>query len=145
MAAIEEIVRSTDNNVLVCANSNAACDEITERLVDVLNFGEMFRMYAKSCDFKNVSDRIKPICNWKIDELNPKRAGFEFPSPIVLSRFRVLVCTLCTSGCLVRSTSNSFKRFSHVIIDECASTHETMSLIPIAGKTNIVHPIPFFT
>lgn len=37
VAAIEEIVRNkaTENFVLVCASSNAACDEIFERLMEV--------------------------------------------------------------------------------------------------------------
>lgn len=35
VAAIEQIVRTTDQNVLVCASSNAACDEIAVRLLKV--------------------------------------------------------------------------------------------------------------
>lgn len=130
VAAIEEIVRSTGNFVLVCANSNSACDEITMRLVDVLIEGEMFRMYGKSYDIRKVNEKIKPICNWLKGE-------FRFPSLEFLYQFRVLVCTLTTAGCLTRSTDNAHfnkRHFSHIIIDESASTHETVSLIPIAGE-----------
>lgn len=131
VAAIEEIVRSTTKSVLVCANSNSACDEITERLIDVLHFGEMFRIYAKSYDVRKINGRIKPFCNWLKEE-------FRYPSLEFLYQFRVLVCTLSTSGCLTRACEDvSFDsgHFSHIIIDESASTHETVTMIPIAGKT----------
>lgn len=129
-AAIEEIVRSTGNSVLVCANSNSACDEIVTRLVDVLHDGEMFRMYGKSYDIRKVSEKIKPICNWLKGE-------FRFPSLTFLYYFRVVVSTLTTAGCLTRAIDSpafNAKHFSHIIIDESASTHETVSLIPIAGE-----------
>lgn len=130
VAAIEEIVRSSSKSVLVCANSNSACDEIVTRLVGALEVGEMFRLYGRSYDVRKVSEKIKPICNWLKGE-------FRFPSLKFLYRFRVLVCTLTTAGCLARSTENpqfSSSHFSHIIIDESASTHETVCMIPIAGE-----------
>lgn len=130
VAAIEEIIRSSDGSVLVCANSNSACDEIAERLLNVLNFGEMFRMYAKTYNVGKISKTIKPICNWSKHE-------FQFPSLKFLYEFRVLICTLSTAGCITRAyESSDFNRrhFSHIMIDECASTHETVTMIPIAGK-----------
>lgn len=130
VSAIEEIVRSSDKYVLVCANSNAACDEIAIRLMYVLSANEMFRLYAKSCDYKAINPKLKSICNWFNDE-------FRYPSLSFLYRFRVLVCTLCTAGCLVRARHNhNYKvdHFSHIFIDECASTHETMAMIAIAGN-----------
>lgn len=138
VAAIEEIVRSTNKAVLVCANSNSACDEITERLVKVLHFGEMFRMYARSFDKRQISENIMPICNWI-------KGKFHLPSLEVLYKFRVVVCTLSTTGCIVRAARNprfgyrknpyfGCHHFSHIFVDECASTHETVSMIPITGK-----------
>lgn len=130
MAVIDEIIRSSDKTfVLVCANSNTACDEITIRLLDVMNFIDLFRMYAKSYDPKKISDKIMPICNF-IDE------QFKFPSLKYLFGFRVLVCTSLTAGCLTRARKDpcfDSKHFTHIIIDECASTQETVSLVPIAG------------
>lgn len=130
VAAIEEIAKSSVQCVLVCANSNAACDEITERLLEVLNSEDMFRLYTPSYDARRLNKRIKAISNFNKDT-------FPTPSLDYLYGFRVLICTLCTAGNLVRAHLNSTFRpdhFSHILIDECASTHETMTWVPIAGK-----------
>lgn len=139
VAAIEEIVlSSTRGTVLVCASSNAACDEITERLLKVLVYGQMFRMYAITYNVQKISDEIKPICNLVDEQLC-------IPSLKFLSRFPVLICTLSATGCLSRAKKIRYGcgryvekidpiQFSHIIIDECASTHETETMIPIAGK-----------
>lgn len=87
-------------------------------------------MYAKSYDRRKISEDIEPICNLM-------RGEFRFPSLKYLYQIRVLVCTLCTAGCLARAREDlnfSSRHFSYVFIDECASTHETVSLIPIAGR-----------
>lgn len=132
MAAIQKIVQTTTKNILVCAQSNAACNEIAERLAKVLTNTEMFRMFSKSYDLDQISATIKPFCNLFDEEL--KYPGLEY-----LYKFRVLICTLSTSGCLVRARHSIHfdpKHFGYVFIDECASANETMALIPIAGKDN---------
>ena len=129
VAVIEEIVRSSNKYVLVCANSNAACDEITLRLVKVLKKHEIFRMYAKSFNESKVDASIKQCCNYY-------RGRFQYPCLQYLYGFRVVVCTLLTSGHLMRARSDpnfNPKHFSYIIVDECASTNETTTLIPIAG------------
>lgn len=130
VASIEEIVRSkNDSYILVCANSDTACDEITERLLNVLKENEIFRMYSKTHNIAKVSKSIAPICNHK-------DGRFQFPSLEYLYKYRVLVSTVWTAGSLTRASvvDSKFKsdHFSHVMIDECASTHTTMSLIAIA-------------
>lgn len=122
-------MRTTTKNVLVCANSNAACDELTERLVDLLHVGELFRMYAKSYNRNMLSNKIKPVCNLVEEK-------FKFPSLAYLYQFRVIVCTLLTAGCISRARiDSSFQsgHFSYILIDEAASVPEPTSLIPIAG------------
>lgn len=129
VAAIEEIVRSSNNFILVCANSNSACDEITQRLLKVLETHEIFRMYAKSYSVAKISEDIKECSNFVQGE-------FKYPCLNFLYKFRVLVCTLLTSGHLMRARSDAdFDpcHFSHLIIDECASTNEITTLIPIVG------------
>lgn len=130
VAAIEQIVRTTDQNVLVCAMSNAASDEIAERLIGVLREGEMYRFYAKSYKNEKINHRIAQYSNYS-------RERILYPSLKYLYKFRVLVCTLCSAGCLTRARKDAKvwrpDHFSYVIMDESASAHETMCLIPIAG------------
>lgn len=139
VAAIERIVRSTNKKVLVCANSNAACDEITGRLVGVLTENELLRFYAKKFDNRKMSSEIKPFSNWNKDE-------FHHPALRHLLEFRVIICTLCTAACLTRADIRSQpSHFSHIFIDECASTHETMAMVAIAGERSFhLQTFPLF-
>lgn len=137
-ATIEQIVRTTKRNVLVCAMSNAACDEITERLLDVLTEDEMYRFYAKSYKHERISSRIRKVSNFSGDSIF-------YPSLKYLYKFRVFICTLCSAGCLTRARIEKEvwrpDHFGYVFIDECASSHETMSLVPIAGKNHELNRI----
>lgn len=115
--------------MLVCAQSNTACDEIAERLTTVLGEEELFRLYAKTFDVCKLNPLLAPYSNWTGTE-------FHYPSLQFLLKFRVLVCTLCTAGTLTRA-GISAKHFSYVFIDESVSAFETMTIIPIAGTVNI--------
>ncbi|XP_037051435.1 putative helicase mov-10-B.1 [Bradysia coprophila] len=126
VAAIETIVRTTSKNILVCSQSNAACNEITERLTEVLSDTEMLRMFSVNHDKNDISSTIEPFCNLFNGKLN-------YPELSYLYKYRVLICTLSVSGCLVRAYKSDPKHFSYVFIDECASACETMTLVPIAG------------
>lgn len=131
MAAIEEIITSSkDTHILISANSNTACDEITGRLLEIFGKGDIFRMYAKAYNEKNVNNQIKKCSNYMNGE-------FRFPCLKYLYGFRMVICTLSTAGCLSRARDDlDFDpgHFSHIIIDECASINETTTLIPIAGN-----------
>lgn len=50
VTAIRRIVKTTRKNILVCAQSNAACDEVAHRLSEYLNFKQMLRLYSTSYD-----------------------------------------------------------------------------------------------
>lgn len=130
VASIGEIVKSTKNNVLICAQSNSACNEIAEKLMKVLENGQIIRLLAKSYDLCTLSTEMKSISNVKNGEV-------KFPSLTFLYSFRVVVCTLLSAGCIVRAREidadfNS-SHFSHVFIDEAAFVQESITLIPIAG------------
>lgn len=63
-AAIEIIVKTTNNNVLMCANSNSVCDEITERLMNVLEPADILRLYTKTYNPTKLKPLIKPVSNF---------------------------------------------------------------------------------
>lgn len=134
VAAILNIIKSTTKRILVCAQSNAACDEIAERLCKHLSPNQLFRMYAMSQRPNNVSRAVLTVSNFH-------RGEIDFPSLSRLYQYSVVICTLSTAGCLTRAQCNP-QHFSYVFIDECASTPETMALVPIAGlctSENEVH------
>lgn len=137
VALIQQIVRTTSDNVLVCAMTNAACDLITENLLDILYAGELFRLYSTSTKSFSVSPRILKVANFRKEKskyVMPKM----YPSLYYLYKFRVVVCTSSMAGLFTRARCSpnwSVNHFSYVIIDECGCAPEPISLIPIAGKT----------
>lgn len=136
VALIEQIVRTTRENVLVCATTNAACDLITEYLLDVLNKTEIYRLYSMSTRYFNVSPRILEVANFRLED-NKYIMPNEYPSLFYLYKFRVIICTSTTAAIFTRARCTpdwSAKHFGYVIIDECGCASEPISLIPIAGK-----------
>lgn len=137
VAAALPIVRTTDKCILITAGSNAACDEISERIMKFLGADakkKMFRMYAKNYEKAKLKPKIEPISNWKGNQ-------FIIPSIEYLYQFRIVICTLLTSGCITRSRGldkrfNS-SHFKFTFIDEAASAHETELLVAIAGTKAI--------
>lgn len=111
--------------------SNAACDELAERLLNVLKKDEMYRFFAKSYRNDNINPKIAENSNYARD------GKIYYPSLKFLYQFRVFVCTLVSAGCLTRARKYPKvwrpNHFGYVIIDECTSAHETTCLIPIAG------------
>lgn len=127
VTAIRKIVQTTRHeNVLICAQSNAACDEITDRLSEYLVRPLMIRLYSTSYNVNAIRPSIKKYCNLYAD------GKLKYSSLESIYNYRVVVCTLATAGCLVRAECKS-NHFSHIIIDECASALETMTFLPIAG------------
>lgn len=55
VAAVEEIIKMeyTRNCVLICSSSNAACDELLDRIVSVLGDRDVLRLYAQSHEKKS--------------------------------------------------------------------------------------------
>lgn len=129
MASILEIILATNDCVLVCAQSNAACDEITERLLKVLGKGQLIRLYAKSHDSSLVCDTIQSVSNLIGN-------NFQIPPLEFLYTFRVVVCTLMTASCFTRANGNpeyKLNHFKYIMIDEAASVTEAVTMVAIAG------------
>lgn len=134
MAAIAEIVQTTNKKVLVCAMTNAACDEITERLLNIFGetSGQIFRLYSTSYNVDKIGSSMKSVCNVF------ENGGQLYIPQLSILQYRVLICTLSAASYLMEERNNQpgFKanHFGYLFIDECASSTETMTLIPVTGK-----------
>jgi helicase MOV-10 len=118
----------TKNRILITAQSNAACNEISERLLKYLKKEEMYRMFSKSSTAsvrKTGNDKLMRASNMASRQ-------HLYPTWDELYEYRVVICTLCTAGSLQLAGIDP-KHFTHVFIDECASATEPSSLIAIAG------------
>lgn len=134
--AIAQIVKNTDEKVLLCSSSNFACDALAARLLHIDAVAEkqcVYRLYSKSTDPSNIPAFVKRISNfYDIDNI---KDGF-YPDLSFLVQFQVIVCTLTTAGRLTQANigKNYPELFSYVIIDECACATEPGSITPIAGE-----------
>ncbi|XP_029161230.1 putative helicase mov-10-B.1 [Nylanderia fulva] len=110
-------------NILVCATSNAAVDEITKRLIDNVPANKVYRMYAASRSWENIDQTIRPCANF-VD-----RKSLFLPKELLLFK-KIIVTTLITS---IRLNAINFKEnhFSYIIIDEASQAIEPEMLIPL--------------
>lgn len=121
---VAQIVKLLPNaKVLVTVNSNSACDEIGERLMQYCGANKMFRFYSPSMSKKmnRVHPKLKPCSNLKY--------GYHVqPSHQELISYNVIICTLVNSGRMQRL---GVHHFDFIFIDECASSAEAYVNIPI--------------
>lgn len=92
----------------------------------------MLRLYTSSHDLKRVESCLKPYSNWC-----DRKSTFAMPSLNAAYGFRVIICTLTTSSHFSRANgdpSHKPEHFTHIFIDESANTHETMTMVAIAGE-----------
>lgn len=130
IAAIKDLVRTTNKFILVCAQSNTACDELMLRTLKTLEYGESYRMYAVSVKEENIPLAIRPLSN-----LHEGRC--QMPALNVVYQPRVVICTVQTAGYFNRVKSDphfDLNHFSFLMIDEAGSIEETGTLIPITGN-----------
>lgn len=130
MALIEQIVRTTKQNVLFCAPTHNACDEMVYHLAPILQAGEMYRFYAMPSKHSIAKPQVLEVSNFNGTTVS-------YPPLKTLYKYRVVICTLESAGFLTRAHVDKDwdgQNFKYVIIDDSASVHETMTFIPIAGS-----------
>ncbi|KAG4074220.1 hypothetical protein HA402_015523 [Bradysia odoriphaga] len=119
----------TTTRILVCAQSNSVCDEITERLVALLpkksvqQQHNIIRLFAGSATQNSFSST---------DVLeNSNSDDSRIPCLTELYKYRIIVTTLNHSGRLLQAGLDS-NHFTHLFIDECENATESTTLLPIA-------------
>lgn len=130
--AIDRIVTTTNDYVLVCAISNAASDVLFSGLLEILPKEQrrrIYRWYSSKVKYENIPDDIKNSNLHNIDEEH----GHQIKKLRFLQSRRVVVCTVLLAGKFV-TARNLSKHFSYIFIDECGNATETASLVPIMGN-----------
>lgn len=133
--AVSQIIKSDDRReaVLVCATSNAACNEVVNRLLDLEFRGDhtVFRIFSKTqeLDLSNIPKRVLATSNLKTGE-------HYYPSLEILYKYKVIVCTLTTAGRLSQGKIDPY-HFSHIFIDEAGCATESQLMIAIAGQYQV--------
>lgn len=126
-AIVQILKMKPGSKVLVTSQSNATCDEIGTRLLNFLSRSKIYRWYAKSMirKFEELNPNLARTSNIRNRELE-NVSYEEFMS------FDVVIVTLISSKLIHRAMISS-NHFDYIFIDECASTVEPESLIPITG------------
>lgn len=129
LVAAAEALSKRGNKIMVCAQSNSMCDELALRLLKALPKKQVIRIYATNCS-KPMPELIESS---NYDETNDTMTRMKTNQ---LANFRVIICTVSTSGKLFPNNTKAAKKlkFNYLFIDEAASVAETMTLIPITGK-----------
>lgn len=130
--AVAQIVKLQPmSKVLVTVNSNSACDEIAERLMKFVGLNKMYRFYSPSMAKK--MDRV----NQKVKACSNLRYGYHIQRTVQeIMTYNVIIATLVNSGRLRPIGQN---HYDYIFIDECASSAEPFTNIPmtIAMKKNV--------
>ncbi|XP_068695788.1 putative helicase mov-10-B.1 [Montipora foliosa] len=129
--AIKQVHRLIDSSIiLACAPENSAADLLVERLLDHVDKGKIFRMYAASRPWDFVPQKLKEA---RVVNFDSVRHDVFYPSKEeLMTDYRIIVTTLVTAGRLV---SADFPRnhFTHIFIDEAGHATEPECIIPVAN------------
>lgn len=138
--SVLQILQNTNSKVLITVNSNAACDEIGKRLKRFIHHfkdpNTFLRIYSAA--------HIVNISNWEDDFLkisNLCHSYHYYPTLDTVRNFRVVIATAVVSAKYIQSGLGEGS-FSHIFIDENASTTIPEALLPLAGvwtpKTRVI-------
>ncbi|KAG8256360.1 hypothetical protein J6590_070481 [Homalodisca vitripennis] len=105
---------------LVCAPSNAACNLITERLINSLPKAKILRLFSYSAVLSDVSESILLHSNY-----DSTSGWVIFPELKKILEHDIIIATIMTAGRLV--TGGAEGMFKFVYIDECGQASEPES------------------
>ncbi|XP_042861099.1 putative helicase mov-10-B.1 [Penaeus japonicus] len=124
--AIKQIYkREPHSRILVSAPSNAACDNITTRLLEHISMRHIFRMHSKSREICSIPLDVKRVSNIAGQEVY-------FPSSERLLEYRVVICTLVAAA-KIASAALPPGSISYVFLEECGQAMEPEALVGVCG------------
>lgn len=124
--AIKQIYKREPNSrILVSAPSNAACDNITRRLLQHISGRHVFRMHSQSREISSIPLDVKCVSNVIGNEVY-------YPTDVRLLEYRVVICTLVAAG-RIASAALPPGSISHVFLEECGQAMEPEALIAVCG------------
>ena len=124
--AIKQVWRlDGETHILACAPSNSAADLLAVSLRRHLPQDQMLRLNALSRSEEAIPDSLRPCSN-------STAAGQSIPTLAVLSKYRIIVCTLVMAGKLASAVFPQ-GHFRHVFIDEAGQATEPETCIALAG------------
>jgi helicase MOV-10 len=119
-----------NSHILVTADSNSTCDDITIRLLKFIDEDKIiFRIYSSS-KFEEIPEDLKHVSNFR----NSLSEDEDTLSLDDFKKARIIVCTLVTCGQIV-GIHHKLRagHFDYIFIDEAGCQSEQNTLIPIAG------------
>lgn len=112
-------------NILVCAPSNSAVNEITKRLITDIPRTDLLRYMSPRYRYYDVPPELFGYVNHDHGELI-------FPTLEELMEYRIITSTLMNSSRLINGGIPP-AYFSYIFIDESGQATESETLIPISG------------
>ncbi|XP_050511315.1 putative helicase mov-10-B.1 isoform X2 [Diabrotica virgifera virgifera] len=114
--AILQLKFKTTHNILVCAPSNAACDLITEKLLEHCTTNELIRVMSSTVDLSNVHEPVLRYSNYEEYEGSWQYKKMDSAS---LKTYRIVVITLIHVGIM-----GGYYKPDVVFVDEAAQACE---------------------
>ncbi|XP_014608785.1 PREDICTED: putative helicase mov-10-B.1 isoform X1 [Polistes canadensis] len=122
--------KELSRNVLVCAPSNKAVDEITKRLLNYVSPTVISRIYSQSHERSKVDKTILPCSHFLKDNSDILNNKF-------LLSHQIILVTIITCGSVFVSKRVKKDNFSYIIIDEASQATEPETMIPfLLGSKN---------
>jgi helicase MOV-10 len=126
---VAQILKLRPNSrVLISTQSNSACDEIGERLINYVSLKKVYRFYSPSLlnsSSGGPNPKLKPSSNLRNRKV-------EWPTKEEMRHFSVVISTLISSSRLAQSDIGE-GHFDYIFVDEISCATEPEALVPIIG------------
>jgi superfamily I DNA and/or RNA helicase len=130
--SVLQILKNRPNEkIVICAGSNAQCDEIANRILGFNSAGKLLRFYSN-----HVVHGANKISEKLLGTSNLRDLENHLISCSEIDWFNVIVMTFVCAHKLSRTEQKNF-RFDHILIDDAATAIEIETIIPIYSFASI--------